>query len=60
VYFIIMCLTTTGKVIELKEKDAVVDVESRKIHVKINPSISVKKGDKVLIFKDFIVEKITE
>ncbi len=55
-----MCLTTTGKVIELKEKEAVVDNEGRKIHVKINPSISVKKGDKVLIFKDFIVEKITE
>ena len=55
-----MCLTTTGKVIEMKEEEAVVDVESRKIHVKINPSISVKKGDKVLIFKDFIVEKITK
>jgi len=55
-----MCLATTGKVIELKEKDAVVDVEGRKAHVKINPSISVKKGDKVLIFKDIILEKITE
>jgi hydrogenase maturation factor len=55
-----MCLATTGKVIELKEEEVIVDVEGRKSHVKINPSISVKKGDKVLIFKDFIVEKITE
>jgi len=55
-----MCLATTGKVIEVKEKDAVVDIKGRKSHVKINPSISVKKGDKVIIFKDFIIEKITK
>jgi len=55
-----MCLTITGKIIELKGKEAIVDNEGRKINVKINPSLSVKKGDKVLIFKDFIVEKITK
>ena len=55
-----MCLTITGKIIELKGKDAIVDIEGRKARVKINPSVSVKKGDKVLIFKDFIVEKITK
>ena len=55
-----MCLATTGKVIKLNKKDAVVDVEGRKSHVKINPSISVKKGDKVIIFKDFIIEKISK
>jgi hydrogenase maturation factor len=55
-----MCLTTTGKVIELKEKDAVVDIKGRKSHVKINPSISVKKGDKVIIFKDIILEKVAK
>ena len=55
-----MCLVTTGKVIELKEKDAVVDVKGRKSHVKINPSITVKKGDNVIIFKDFIIEKVTK
>jgi len=55
-----MCLTTTGKVIELKKKDAVVDIKGRKAHVKINPSITVKKGDKVIIFKDFIIEKISK
>jgi hydrogenase maturation factor len=55
-----MCLTTTGKIIEVKEKDAVVDIEGKKSHVKINPTISVKKGDKVIIFKDFIIEKISK
>ncbi|MDI6825638.1 MAG: HypC/HybG/HupF family hydrogenase formation chaperone [Candidatus Aenigmarchaeota archaeon] len=55
-----MCLATTGKVVELKEKDAVVDIEGKKTHARINPSISVKKGDKVIIFKNIILEKITE
>lgn len=53
-----MCLTTTGKIVELKEKNAIVDVEGKKIHVKINPSVPVIKGDKVIIFKDIILEKI--
>jgi hydrogenase maturation factor len=55
-----MCLTTTGKIIELKDKEAIVDNEGRKINVKINPSVSVKKGDNVIIFKNFIIEKITK
>jgi hydrogenase maturation factor len=55
-----MCLTITGKIIELNKKEAIVDNEGKKIHVKINPSVSVKKGDKVIIFKDFIVEKISK
>jgi len=44
----------------VKEKCAVVDIEGRKSHVIINPSISVKNGDRVIIFKNIILEKITE
>ena len=56
-YFNCMCLTITGEVVELKERDAVVEVEGRKTHVKVNPSISVKEGDRVIIFKNFILDK---
>ena len=53
-----MCLTLTGKVIDIDKKDAVVNVKNREIHVKLNPSVPVIKGDKVIIFKDIILEKI--
>jgi hydrogenase maturation factor len=53
-----MCLTLTGKVVDIKEKEAVVNIKSKKIHVKLNPSVSVNKGDKVIIFKDIILEKV--
>jgi len=55
-----MCLTTTGKIIDVDEKVAVVDIKNRKIHVKLNPSVSVNKGDEVIIFKNIILEKVTE
>jgi len=55
-----MCLTLTGKVVGIDGKKAVVNIRNRKIHVKLNPSISVSKGDKVIIFKDIILEKVTE
>ena len=55
-----MCLTLTGKVVDIDEKEAVVDVENRKIHVKLNPTVSVSKGDKVIVFKNIILEKVTE
>jgi len=55
-----MCLTLTGKVVNIDEKEAVVDIEKRKIHVKLNPTVSVSKGDKVIVFKDIILEKVTE
>ena len=55
-----MCLTLTGKVIDIDEKEAVVDIKNRKTHVKLNPSVSVVKGDKVIVFKDIILEKISK
>jgi hydrogenase maturation factor len=55
-----MCLTLTGKVVDVDGKKAVVDVNNRKIHAKINPSVSVNKGDKVIIFRDMILEKVTK
>jgi len=55
-----MCLTLTGKVVDIDRKKAVVDIRNRKINVKLNPSVSVSKGDKVIIFKNVILEKVTE
>ena len=55
-----MCLTLTGKVVYIDGKKAVVDIKKRKIHVKLNPTVSVSKGDKVIIFEDIILEKVTE
>ena len=54
-----MCLTLTGKIINIDGKKAVVDIKHRKIHVKLNPAISVSKGDEVIIFKNIILEKVT-
>ena len=55
-----MCLTLTGKVVDIDKREAVVDVKNRKIHVKLNPTVSVSKGDRVIVFKDVILEKVTE
>ncbi len=55
-----MCLTSTGKVVDIDGGKAVVDIKNRKINVKLNPSVSVSKGDKVIIFKNIILEKVTE
>jgi len=55
-----MCLTLTGKVIDIDDERAIVDIKNRKIHVKLNPTVSVSKGDKVIVFKDIILEKVTE
>jgi len=54
-----MCLTLTGKVIDIDGKKAIVNIRDRKIHVKLNPAISVSKGDEVIIFKNIILEKVT-
>ena len=55
-----MCLALTGKIVDINKKKAIVDVENRKIHVKLNPTVSVDKGDKVIVFKNIILEKVTE
>ena len=55
-----MCLTLTGKVVDIDKKKAVVDIKNRKVHVKLNPTVSVGRGDKVIIFKNIILEKVTE
>ena len=55
-----MCLTLTGKVVNIDEEKAVVDIKNRKIHVKLNPAVFVSKGDKVIVFKNIILDKVTE
>ena len=54
-----MCITITGKVVDINKKEAIVNIKGRKVHVKLNPTVSVNKGDKVAIFKNIILEKIT-
>ena len=55
-----MCLASTGKVVDIDKEKAIVYIKNRKINVKLNPTVSVSKGDKVIIFKDIILEKVTE
>ena len=55
-----MCLALTGKIVGIDEKKAIVSIKDKKIHVKLNPTVSVNKGDKVIIFKDIILEKVTK
>ena len=55
-----MCLTLKGKVVDIDREEAVVNVKNKKIHVKLNPSVPVSRGDKVIIFKDIILEKVTK
>jgi hydrogenase maturation factor len=55
-----MCLTLTGVILKIDEKEALVKVGNRKVKVNINPSVSLKKGDKVVIFRNTILDKLTK
>lgn len=53
-----MCITTAAEIIKINKQDATVKIGKREFSVKMNPQIKVKNGDKVLIFKNFIIDKI--
>lgn len=55
-----MCLTITGKVIELNGKNAIVEIEDKRNRVKANPKVPMEVGDEVLIFRNFIIDKVRE
>jgi len=52
-----MCLALTGKVVGVEGRQALVDFDG--IRRKANAEfIKVRKGDKVLVFNDFVIEKL--
>ncbi len=52
-----MCFALMGKVLEFDGKEAVVDFEGVRKHVN-SEFIKVKKGDKVLVFNNFVIERL--
>ncbi len=54
-----MCFALVGKVLEFDGKNAKVDFES--VRKRVNSEfIKVKKGDKVLVFNNFIIERLQD
>lgn len=52
-----MCFALTGKVLGVEGKEAEVDFEG--VRKKVNSEfIKVKKGDKVLVFNNFVIERL--
>jgi hydrogenase expression/formation protein HypC len=52
-----MCLALVGKVLSTKEKEALVDFGGVKKEVNAE-YMKVRKGDKVLVFNNFIIERM--
>lgn len=55
-----MCLAVSGKVLELKERSAVVDIGNIKMKVDISLIDEAKEGDYILIHGGFGIQKIDE
>jgi hydrogenase maturation factor len=52
-----MCFALTGKVLEFDGKEAVVDFDG--VSKGVNSEfIKVSKGDKVLVFNNFVIERL--
>ena len=52
-----MCFALAGRVLELEGKNALVDFEG--VRKRVNADfIEVRKGDKVLVFNNFIIERL--
>ena len=52
-----MCFALTGKVLDFDGKEALVDFEG--VRKRINSEfMKVKKGDRVLVFNNFVIEKL--
>jgi hydrogenase expression/formation protein HypC len=52
-----MCLALVGKVVEVAGKKATVDFEG--VRRVVNAEfLSAKAGDRVMVFNDFIIEKV--
>jgi len=55
-----MCLAVSGKVLELKESSAVVDIGNIEMKVDISLIDEAKEGDYILIHGGFGIQKIDE
>lgn len=52
-----MCLALTGKVVEERNKEALVDFGG--IRKRVNSEfVDVSEGDEVLVFNNFIIERV--
>jgi len=52
-----MCFALTGKVLGLNGKEALIDFGG--VHKRVNSEfIKVEKGDMVLVFNNFVIEKV--
>lgn len=52
-----MCLALKGRVLDVRGKEALVDFEG--VQRKVNSEfLKVKKGDWVLVFNNFIIERL--
>jgi len=52
-----MCLALKGRVLEVKGKEALVDFDG--VKRKVNSEfLKVKRGEKVLVFNNFIIERL--
>jgi len=54
----IVCVGVEGKVVDVRNKEVLVKVGQEKHKLKSNPAVSLKKGDRVMIFKDYIIDRI--
>jgi hydrogenase maturation factor len=52
-----MCFALKGKVLEVEEKKALVDFDGVKRRVN-SEFLKVRKGDKVLVFNNIVIERI--
>ncbi|EQB87843.1 hydrogenase assembly chaperone HypC/HupF [Clostridium punense] len=55
-----MCLAVSGKILELKESSAVVDIGNIKMKVDISLIDEAKEGDYILIHGGFGIQKVDE
>ncbi|NIO22550.1 MAG: HypC/HybG/HupF family hydrogenase formation chaperone [Candidatus Aenigmarchaeota archaeon] len=54
-----MCIALKGKVLDAKGKEALVDFGG--VRRKVNSEFfKVRKGEKVLVFNDFVIERLQE
>lgn len=54
-----MCVALPGKVIEIKERDAVVDFNGNQVTARAG-LVNVKVGDYVLVHAGCVIQKVTQ
>ena len=54
-----MCVALPGKVIEIKDRDAVVDFNGNQVTARVG-LVDVKVGDYVLVHAGCVIQKVTQ